>query len=114
MDRISMPSNLPDSTLFQDQLPALYDLKSRADGLKDEEMEGYHASRREVEATLEDIKAEFTNLNARHSEGWTDLTAKAVGTNYLHLMSPEEMMQSKCFLDNYWVGPGMKRPTEKM
>ncbi|KAH6565925.1 hypothetical protein BASA62_006983 [Batrachochytrium salamandrivorans] len=60
-------------------LPAFYELKSRADDLKDEEMDDYHASRREVEATLEDIKAEFTYLNARYSEGWATLTAKAVG-----------------------------------
>ncbi|KAH6577975.1 hypothetical protein BASA60_003822 [Batrachochytrium salamandrivorans] len=65
---------------FQDQLPAFYDLKSRVDGLKDEEMDDYHASRREVEATLEDIKAEFTYLNAKYSEGWATLTAKAVWT----------------------------------
>ncbi|KAH6591483.1 hypothetical protein BASA50_008659 [Batrachochytrium salamandrivorans] len=84
---------------YQDQLPAFYDLKSRVDGLKDEEMDDYHASRREVEATLEDIKAEFTNLNARYSEGWATLTGKGCVDDYIQLMAPAEMTQIGIFLD---------------
>ncbi|KAH6591499.1 hypothetical protein BASA50_008675 [Batrachochytrium salamandrivorans] len=84
---------------FQDQLPAFYELKSRADDLKDEEMDNYHVSRREVEAMLEDIKAEFTYLNARYSEDWADLTHKGCWNDYLHLMAPAEMTQISMFLN---------------
>ncbi|KAH6569964.1 hypothetical protein BASA50_008667 [Batrachochytrium salamandrivorans] len=84
---------------FRNQLPTLYELKSRADGLKDEEMDDYHVSRKEVETTLEDIKAEFINLSAKYSEGWVTLIADGCWNDYLHLMSPEGMMQISMFFD---------------
>ncbi|KAH6602077.1 hypothetical protein BASA61_000677 [Batrachochytrium salamandrivorans] len=98
---------------YQDQLPALYSLKKKAaNGLKDEEMEGYYASRRKVEVTLKGIKAEFTNSNARHSKGWTNLTGKGCWNEYLHLMSPEEMIKVSVFLDKLLGWSGYEKPHE--
>ncbi|KAH6591486.1 hypothetical protein BASA50_008662 [Batrachochytrium salamandrivorans] len=98
---------------FRAQLPAFYELKSRADDLKDEEMDNYHVSRREVEATLEDIKAEFTYLNARYSEGWADLIHKGCWNDYLHLMAPEEMTQIGIFLNVLQSSSEYEKPHEK-
>ncbi|KAH6573835.1 hypothetical protein BASA50_000294 [Batrachochytrium salamandrivorans] len=94
---------------FRAQLPAFYDLKSRAGDLKDEEMDDYHASRREVEAMLEGIKAEFTNSNARYSEDWATLIDKGCLDDYVYLMSPVEMTQISMFLDELQSSSGNEK-----
>ncbi|KAH6577969.1 hypothetical protein BASA60_003816 [Batrachochytrium salamandrivorans] len=98
---------------FRNQLPTLYELKSRVDDLKDEEMDDYHASRREVEATLEDIKAEFINSSAKYSEGWATLIAKGCLDDHVHLMSPEGMMQISMFFDELQSSSGYEKSPEK-
>ncbi|KAH9265243.1 hypothetical protein BASA83_011244 [Batrachochytrium salamandrivorans] len=84
---------------YRSHLPLLYTLQERAENLKLRNREEHSALFERVNAILQEIKGEFTDLKKKYSIFWRKLETNSCLSDSVHLISLEDMERIGIFLD---------------